>query len=415
MTVEEREKLAGDFSQAQMISLDACTKCNRCENACPSYAAGEPLTPRGFVLNMKGYAKQKYGFQARFDEKAREAAAGLQVGDVIENDESWWCTTCRACVEVCPVSIRPMDIIKETRVTMMADGRKVPPTVRDMLRTMSKHNNPWESGGSKRFRWRADLGVKDYSQGDEAEICYWISCIASEDLRNQEVVKAFVHVLNHAGIDFAHLGKEEACCGEFVKRLGEDGLFEAIVEGNYGTFAAFGISSLVTTSPHCFHTMNRDYPPLRSKLNIEDAPDLQARHHTEFIAELIKNGKLTFTGHLERRVTFHDPCYIGRHNGLYDQPREVLRSIPGLQLVEMPRSRENSFCCGGGGGRMWLESTSDERMAEIRVKEAADTGADILVTACPFCMSNLHDAVKTAGYADRMEVKDIAELVAEAL
>lgn len=415
VTVEEREKLVGDFSQTEMISLDACTKCNRCENVCPSYAAGEPLSPRAYVLNMKGFARQKYGFRARFDSRAKEAAAALQVGDIIEDDAGWWCTACKACAEACPVLISPMNIIRETRVSMMADGRKVPPTIRDMLRTMSKHNNPWEASGSKRMRWRKELGAKDFSEGDEAEVCYWISCIASEDSRNQEVVKAFVQVLDHAGIDFGHLGKDEACCGEFVKRLGEDGLFEAIVEGNYATFADFGISRLVTTSPHCFHTMNRDYPPLRRKLNVENAPDLEVKHHTAFIAELIEDGRLTFIRRLDKRVTFHDPCFIGRHNGFYDQPRAVLRAIPGVQLVEMGRSRENSFCCGGGGGRMWLESTADQRMAEIRVKEAASAGAEILVTACPFCMSNLQDAVKTAGYAEALEVKDIAEVVAEAL
>ncbi len=415
VTLEEREKLVGDFNQAQMVSLDACTKCNRCENACPSRASGEPLSPRGFVLNMKGYAKEKYGFRARFDARAKEAAAASQVGDAIEDDAGWWCTTCRACVEQCPVSISPMDVIRETRVSMMAEGRKVPPTIRDMLRTMSKYNNPWESGGSKRAAWRKNLEAKDFSQGDEAEVCYWISCVASGDVRNQEVAKAFISILRHAGVSFAHLGKEEGCCGEFVKRLGEDGLFEAIVEGNFGVFADFGISKMVTTSPHCYHTMKRDYPPLRDKLRIENAPQLEPKHHTEFIAELIAGGKLTFSRRVEKRVTFHDPCYIGRHNGLYEQPRQILRAIPGVEVVEMERSRENSFCCGGGGGRMWLESTGDERMAELRAREAAKTKADILVTACPFCMSNLHDAVKTAGLADVMEVKDIAELVAEAV
>ncbi|MBI2955322.1 MAG: 4Fe-4S dicluster domain-containing protein [Chloroflexi bacterium] len=415
LTLEEREKLVGDFERTQMVSFDACTKCNRCENVCPSFAAGEPLSPRGFVLNVKAFARRKYGIETRLPGKARESVTALQVGDMIEEDAAWWCTTCRACVEECPVSISPMDVIRETRVAQMADGRKVPPTVRDMLRTMSKHNNPWEAGGSKRSRWRQELGAKDLSAGDEAEVCYWISCIASDDLRNQEVARAFIQVLSHAGVDFAHLGKEEGCCGEFVKRLGEDGLFEAIVENNYATFAAYGVSDLVTTSPHCFHTMRRDYPALREKLNIDGAPQLHVRHHTAAIADLLESGKLTFTRRLDSRVTFHDPCYIGRHNGLYEQPRRVLRALPGVELVEMPRSRENSFCCGGGGGRMWLESTADQRMAEIRVREAAAVKVDVLVTACPFCMSNLHDAAKTAGYAEVMEVRDIAELVAEAL
>jgi Fe-S oxidoreductase len=280
---------------------------------------------------------------------------------------------------------------------------------------VGKHGNPWEPGGPRHFAWQKDLEVKDFSKGDTADLCYWIGCLASDDERNHEVAKALVRVLNAAEVDFAILGKEETCCGEFARRLGEDGLYEALVEGNYAVFAEFGITNLLTTSPHCFHTMSREYPLIRDKLKVEGSPVLNVRHHTVLLANLLREGALRLNGRVEKTVAYHDPCYLGRHNGIYDEPREVLRAIPGLRLVELPRSREGSFCCGGGGGRMWLESDVERRISELRAQDAALAKVDVLVTACPYCLSNLVDSMKVAGYSDSIEVRDIAELVAEAI
>ncbi|MCL4371231.1 MAG: (Fe-S)-binding protein, partial [Chloroflexi bacterium] len=415
LTTQERERMAGEFDLTQMVSFDACTKCNRCEVVCPSYAAKEPLSPRELVLSMKSYERGKFAIENKLLDNGPDKKALLKLEDVAGKEACWYCTTCVSCAEQCPVRINPAEIAREMRATLIDTGRQVPKTIRDVLNNVGKHGNPWEAGGAKHYAWLKGLEAKDFSQGDSAGMCYFVGCLASDDGRNQDVARALVDVLNNAKVDFAILGKEETCCGEFARRLGEDGLFESMVEGNYALFEEFGISSLVTTSPHCFHTMMREYPVLKQKLKLETAPNLQPVHHTTLLADLLHRGALRMEGRIDRRVTYHDPCYLGRHNGIYDAPRQVLKAIPGLQLVEMQRSREVSFCCGGGGGRMWLESDVEHRIAELRANDAALANVDVLVTACPYCLSNLTDAVKVAGYADTIEVKDIVELVAASM
>ena len=420
VTLEEREGLQGEFDRTQMVSFDACTKCNRCEVVCPSYAVGEPLSPRDLVQSMKSYVRRKYAIERKYlgSEESRKAVPKIE--EAVARDECWYCTTCIACVEKCPVGINPAEIARDVRAVLIESGRRVPKTIRDVLNTVGKHGNPWEPGGPKHFAWLKELEVKDFSQGDAADLCYFVGCLASDDERNHDVAKALVKVLNAAGVDFAILGKDESCCGEFARRLGEDGLYEALVESNYAVFSDYGVSNLVTTSPHCFHTMSREYPLIKNKLKDGEgkplsAPDLNVRHHTMLLASLLRSGALRLSGRVEKTVAYHDPCYLGRHNGIYEEPREVLRAVPGVRLVELPRSRESSFCCGGGGGRMWLESDVEHRISELRALDAALAGAEVLVTACPYCLSNLVDSMKVAGYGDRIEVKDIVELVAEAI
>ncbi|TAK35688.1 MAG: 4Fe-4S dicluster domain-containing protein [Chloroflexota bacterium] len=415
VTLEEREGLRGELDRTELVSLDACTRCNRCEVVCPSYAAGEPLSPRALVQSMKSFVRRKYAPERQLLAAEELKTNPPKIEEAVARDECWYCTTCVACAEACPIGISAADIARETRVTLVDGGRRVPKTIRDALNNVGKYGNPWEHNGPKHYAWLKTLEAKDLSQGDEAELCYFVGCLASNDERNQAVARALVKVLNTAGVDFGILGKEESCCGEFARRLGEDGLFEALVEGNYGAFKDLGVSRLVSTSPHCFHTMRNEYPVMAEKLKIEAAPSLEVRHHTTLLADLLRGGALRFNGRIEKTAAYHDPCYLGRHNGIYDDPRAVLRAIPGLRLVEMARSRSGSFCCGGGGGRMWLESDVEHRISELRVQDAAQAGAELLVTACPYCLSNLTDSMKVAGYGDRIEVRDIVELVAEVI
>jgi Fe-S oxidoreductase/nitrate reductase gamma subunit len=413
LTVEEREQLRGEFDSVELVSMDACTRCNRCEVVCPSYAAGEPLSPRELVLQMKGYSHRKYAIDhARW----RDVRSPATVEEAATLGGAWYCTTCIACFDRCPVAISAADIARDSRAVMVeSGGRQVPRTIRDMLNNVSRHGNPWEPRGARHFSWEQQLEAKDFSAGETAPLCFYTNNLSSGDTRNQEVAKALSKVMKAAKLDFAVLGSAEPYHGEEMRRVGEDGLFEMLVEENYTTFQEFGVANVVTLSPHSFHAFRNDYPKLKGKLKLDDAPDIQVSHHTMLLADLLESGALQLRGRLEKRVAYHDPCYLGRHNGVYDAPRRVLKAIPGVQFVELPRAGRDSFCCGGGGGRMWLESESEHRISELRARDAAEARVDVLATACPYCMSNLTDGMKVAGFGDTIEVKDVVELVAEAI
>jgi Fe-S oxidoreductase/nitrate reductase gamma subunit len=413
LTLDEREKLKGPLDTAELVSLDACTRCNRCEWVCPSYAAGEALSPRELVLQTKGFSHRAYAIDhARW----RDQYSPASLEEAAQSAGAWWCTTCLACADICPVAISAADIARESRALMIENGSKnVPKSIRDMLNLVSRHGNPWEPRGARHFAWLAKLDVKDFASGDEAPLCLYTNHLSGGDERNHEATAAFVRVLKSAGVDFAVLGKDEPFYGEEVRRVGEDGLFESLVEGCYQTFQDYGVSRVVTMSPHSFHSFQNEYPQLKRKLKLDDAPDIQPSHHATTLAGLLESGALKLSGRVAKRVAYHDPCYLGRHNGIYDDPRKVLGAIPGVELVELTRSRRDSFCCGGGGGRMWLESETETRMSELRARHAGEAGVDVLVTACPYCLSNLADGMKVAGLGDRIEVLDLAELVEMAL
>jgi Fe-S oxidoreductase len=296
-----------------------------------------------------------------------------------------------------------MDAIIALRSVFVEKGR-VHPNVKAALESIYRYGNPLTMPRQDRGAWAKDLSVKSISEG--AEYLYYVGCTPSYDPRGQQAARALVRALQHAGVDFGILGDQENCCASEVRRLGEAGLFEMMVEGNSEAFKSLGVGKMFTTSPHCFNTFKNDYPK----------NGMQVQHYTQLLAELIEKGALKFAGKFEKAVTYHDPCYLGKHNGVFDEPRAVLKSIPGVKLTEMDRSREKSLCCEGGGGRMWLEGTNPQvRLAQSRVKEALETGAEILATACPFCLLTLDEAVKHLKAEDKIRVMDIAEIAAEAL
>jgi len=289
---------------------------------------------------------------------------------------------------------------------VLTEGGRVKPTVRDALESTFKFGNPWGRGKAKRADWAQGLNVKNLSEGANAEILYFVGCTPSYDDRVQAVARAMVKVFEKAEVDFGILGNEEICCGSEMRRLGEEGLFEFLVEDSLEIFKQHGVKRMVTTSPHCYNTFKNEYEGL----------DFEVQHYTQFVADLIERGKLVFSEEVNKVVTYHDPCYLGKQNQIYDEPRVILQSIPGLKFVEFDRSRERSLCCEGGGGRMWVEASSGgERLAETRVKDALALGAEVIATACPFCMLTLEDAVKTTGAEGSIEVLDIVELVAQAI
>jgi Fe-S oxidoreductase len=317
------------------------------------------------------------------------------------DDTLWSCTTCFTCKARCPKGLTPFDVVIKMREVVVEEGR-VPPTIRDALENIFNHGNPWGRIRSKRSEWAEGLDVKPFSE--EADLLYFVGCTPAYDPRCQEVAKALVQVFDAAGVRFGTLGNDESCCGSSVYGMGEKGLFDLLVEDNLKLFESRRVELIVSTSPHCYDVFKNRYGNI----------DFKVQHYTQFIADLIDSGRLILTRGIEKTITFHDPCFLGRRNNIYDEPRRILENIPRAKFIELDRSRERSLCCEGGGGRMWIDVLG-ERLAERRVRDAVDIGAEIIATACPFCLSTLEDAVLTTGYEDSIKVLDVVELVSQAL
>ena len=360
------------------IKLLECIQCGVCTGSCPvSIKSG--LNIRRIIRN------------ARLMESI----------PIPPKDMLWSCTTCSTCQTRCPKDLNPYEVLIEMRSAVVEEGR-VEPTIRNALESVFKHGNPWDRARSSRSEWAKGLNVKKFS--DKSDILYYVGCTPAYDPRCQEIARALVNTLNASHVEYGTLANEENCCGSSVYGMGEKGLFGLLVEENVLAFEENGVERLVTTSPHCYHTFKNRY----GKINF------QVQHYSEFLAGLIDSGKLQFTRKTEKTVTYHDPCFLGRENKIYDPPRKVLESIPGIKLVEMDRSRERSLCCEGGGGRMWID-VPGEKLAEKRVRDAVENQAEVMVTACPFCLSTIEDAVLTSGYEGVIQVMDIIELVNQAL
>jgi Fe-S oxidoreductase len=317
------------------------------------------------------------------------------------SDTLWSCTTCSTCEVRCPKGLIPFDVIIGMREFVVEEGW-IEPTIRDALESVFKHGNPWNKIRSMRVDWANGLDLKTYS--GKADLLYYVGCTPAYDPRIQEVAKALVITFNAGGVNFGTLGNDETCCGSSVYGMGEKGLFELLMEENLELFESKKINHIVTSSPHCYHTFKNRY----GEINFE------VQHYSQLIAELIEEEKIEFSRDFKKTVTFHDPCFLGRLNNIYDEPRKVLESLPGLRFIELDRSKERSLCCEGGGGRMWID-ISGERLAEKRIEEAVDIGAQVMATACPFCLSTLEDAVITSGNEDMIQVLDIAEIVSQVI
>jgi len=292
------------------------------------------------------------------------------------------------------------------RVIVEVGVGKVPDSLRIVFKSISAVGNPLGEPPEKRADWARDLGVKTYTKG--TEILYFPCCVPAYDPIVQRVARATVNILKKADVDFGILGVKETCCGESVRKAGNESLFQSLAQSNISAFVEAGVSKIVTTSPHCYNTFKNEYP--------QCGGNFEVIHFSQYLAQLIKEGRLKFTKELNKRVTYHDPCCLGRQNGIYNEPRQILESIPGLELVEMVDSRENSLCCGGGcSGRVWMETKKGERFSDLRIEQAVETGASILAISCPYCMLNFEDSLLTLDKGDIIEVKDIAQLVEEAI
>ena len=321
-------------------------------------------------------------------------------------EEAWLCATCRACVQRCPRGVEIIDIMRATRRAVVSLGIGVVP---DALRISAKNiagaGNPLGEAPEKRGDWAKDIKVRKFTPN--TEILYFPCCIPAYDPDVKRVSQATATILNKLGIDFGILGSEEKCCGEAIRKAGYEDTFLSMAQSNIDLFNNNSVKTVLVSSPHCYHTFKNEYPELGGRFEVV--------HITQYLASLIEEGKLNFSKEINKKVIYSDPCYLGRHNGVYDEPRKILQSIPGLELIEFPDSREEAVCCGGGGGRIWMDTAKGERFSDIRVEQALEKGAGIIAMACPYCFLNYRDSVLSMDKAEVIEVKDISEIVAEAM
>ena len=393
-----------DFTWPQLLDLFACTECGRCQENCPAYHSGKALNPAMLIHDLKAHLKDVGPDLLT----GREPTNGQNlVGEVISEDVIWACTTCMGCVEHCPVFIEHVDDLQDMRRHLTMDLAQVSPEVAKTLENMENIGNPWGLPQQNRTKWCEGLDVPIMSDKKEAEYLYWVGCAAALDTKNQNVARSLVKILNAAGVDFAILGTEESCTGDSARRLGQEFLFQMMAEANIETLKKYKFKKILTTCPHCFNTLGNEYPQMGAEFEVV--------HHSEFISELIREGKIKPKKNVTQRVTYHDACYLGRHNSVYDAPRAAVNAVSDGEVVEMRRAREKGLCCGAGGGMMWMDEDPDKRVNLVRFKDVEESGAELAATACPFCNIMLDDARKIAGKEDQVQVKDIAELVAEAL
>jgi Fe-S oxidoreductase len=325
----------------------------------------------------------------------------------LESDDMWLCTTCRRCVQQCPRGVQIIDVMRAMRRLLVPDGM-VPasiPNLRGVMTSIASEGNPWRQQAKDRANWAKDLGIKDFDE--TTQLLYFPCCTSAFDPRVQKAAQATGKILTGLGENFGILGVKETCCGESVRKAGNEDLFKRLAKENIKTFIDNGVKKIVVSSPHCYHTFKNEYSEF--KVNFEVV------HTTEYLYEAMNSGKIKPTKEYKKTVVYHDPCYLGRHNNIYDQPREILKNIPGVKLVEMADNRESSLCCGGGGARIWMETPRNERFSDIRVKQALAAGADVLVTACPYCIMNFEDSKLNTQGAEALEIKDITEIVQEAI
>jgi Fe-S oxidoreductase len=399
-----------DLSWQHLVSLDACTKCGRCHIACPATAAGYPLSPRDLILDLREAAEGSMGIRSAlgiaptFDEHAP------LLGDVIRPETVWSCTQCMACVQTCPVGIEHVPIINQLRRQLVEKG-DMDATLQAAFETIHTNGNSFGEPRRKRARWTKELPfeVKDIRQ-QPADLLWFVGDFASFDPRNQRVNRSLARVLQSAGADFGILHDAERTAGCDVRRAGEEGLWASLAEQNIATISACDFKRIFSSDPHGYHTLKNEYPELGGKWTVI--------HHSELLNELIEASRLKPRKKLGYRVTYHDPCMLGRYNGVFDQPRRVIEAL-GIELVEMPRNRSNSFCCGAGGGRIWMKELRPEgvrRPSEQRIDEAiALGGIDYFVVACPKDVAMYEDAIKTSGNQGKIQLREISELVLEAL
>jgi Fe-S oxidoreductase len=416
-----------DFTWKGLLDMATCTECGRCQSQCPAWVTGKPLSPKQVILDLRDHAFAKATYTLADQEEREKLPAsvlaeaerplvgGKDVNGVIDPDVIWSCTNCGACVEECPVDIEHIDHIDGMRRHQVLIESAFPAEASTMLKNLENKANPWGMAEDRRADWITELDfevpVVDGKIGDDIEYLFWVGCAGALDDRAKKTTKAIAQLLHTAGVKFAVLGPAEACTGDPARRLGNEFVFSMLAQQNIETLNHAGVKKVVASCPHCFNTIHREYPQLGGNYEVI--------HHTQLLARLVQEGRLKPATPVEEKITYHDPCFLGRHNKVYTPPREIIDAVPGTTAEEMHRCKNRGFCCGAGGARMWLEERIGKRINTERVDEALALDPDTVSTACPFCMVMLGDAVnakKAAGEArDTVEVIDVAQLLARSV
>ena len=407
----------GDWTSQQLLSFDACTNCGRCESECPAWATGKPLSPRKVVQDLREYSasRSRELLGAQSVGADTPAAATSMTKDSVGEEVLWSCTSCAACVEACPVEIRHIDAIVEMRRYLVLEEASAPDTAMSAMQSIEQRGHPWVGTTLDRESWLEGLDdVPTIADNPSAEVLFWVGCSGALVQRGVDVTRSMASILVKAGVNFAVLGGDEICTGDPARRMGNEYLFQLLAAQNIGTINRHSVKKVVATCPHCFNTMRNEY----SQVAAADADlewDVEVVHYTELVDDLISSGRLKLddTEQGVRNITYHDSCYLGRHNGIYDSPRNLVDALPGVGLSEMSHCKSRGFCCGAGGGRMWMEEDG-ERVNHRRTDHFLETDTDTVAVSCPFCLQMFEEGINSKGLDDTKRARDLLELLDDA-
>ncbi|MFQ6027982.1 MAG: heterodisulfide reductase-related iron-sulfur binding cluster, partial [Dehalococcoidia bacterium] len=394
-----------DFTWKQLLDGYACAVCGRCTDACPANLTGKVLSPMHIVENLKEHMLE-IGHQGPRNPEHVEPVPIID--HAIPEQAIWDCVSCGACMEECPVVVEHVPTIIDLRRNLVLEESKIPETGMNALLSMEQRGHPWRGTQYSRTDWAEGLEVPTLAEKPEAEVLFWVGCTAALEQRSQGAARSMVKVLKAAGVDFAILGDEEMCTGDPARRMGNEYLFQTLAQQNIETLNGYNVKKIVTICPHCFNTMRNEYPQFGGSYEV--------LHYSQFVEELIQQGRVKPIKMMNVSMAYHDSCYLGRHNGVYDAPRNVARAIPGLKLVEMePRCRERGFCCGAGGGHMWIEESQGQRINHARTDHFLETDADTVGVSCPFCLQMMTEGIQAKGQESQKQAKDVLEILADSI
>ena len=394
------------LSWKQILDGYSCTECGRCSSVCPAATTGKKLSPREIIVNIRQRTQDKAPLILSKADDANEVYQKTLIHNYIKDEELWACTTCMACVTECPVTIEHVDAIVDMRRNLVLSESNFPAELNAVFKNIETNFTPWAFNANDRANWAEGLNIKTMAEDPNTEYLFWVGCAGSFDTRYQKVSKAFAQLMQIANVDFRILGAEEKCNGDTARRLGNEYLAQMLMQENVDTLNNYGVKKIVTGCPHCYNSIKNEFPQFGGNYEV--------LHHSELIHQFLNEGKIKLTTEEQKsKITYHDSCYLGRYNNIYSSPRDPLKMINGVQLTEMKRNLDKGFCCGAGGGRMFLEEVEGTRINNNRAEEAVSTGAEIIASACPFCLTMLSDGLKTLEKNEEVETKDIAEIILE--